>query len=179
MATKIRKIQFANTKTSYAQQILRFNLKNDILKNKIGQKNRKKRSKDMTIQRWYLVFTIFVSVICCEAFPTTYGCAANLYDRKCFTIGDKRSSALVALRCAEPKDDVFATLFRSLFPSPEEIRKAEVKRRRAWSAKVVPKIEESAAPVPPKLNYIPPELSESNKVDISEFLICIVFVCCS
>jgi hypothetical protein len=66
-------------------------------------------------------------------------------------------------------DGMFEALFKSIFPSAEERRKTEVKIRRAWSSSVAPKLQDSGSQestTPKTSNYVPPELSESNKVDI-------------
>ncbi len=84
----------------------------------------------------------------------------------------RRKSDASSLRCMQPSDsqsdDVFGSLFKKLFPSAEERRKEEVRRRRKWMPKPT-----SHTPEPPKQDsspavskYVPPEQSESGKVDI-------------
>ncbi len=76
------------------------------------------------------------------------------------------------LRCMQPgenpSDGIMGSLFKALFPSAEERRKEEVRRRRKW----MPKQPSSFIPETPREsspavnNYVPPEQSESGKVDI-------------
>ena len=84
----------------------------------------------------------------------------------------RRKSGALSLQCTQPSDgqsdSVFGSFFKTLFPSAEERRKEEVRRRRKWMPKPT-----SHTPEPPKQesspavsNYVPPELSESGKVDI-------------
>ena len=81
-----------------------------------------------------------------------------------------RTSAFPLL-CKQPSDgsqgDVFGSFFKSLFPSAEERRKEEVRRRRKCTPKPPSNTPELTQDLSPAVNnYIPPEESESGKVDI-------------
>ena len=82
---------------------------------------------------------------------------------------NRRKLEALPLRCTQsPNDGVFGSLFKTLFPSAEERRKEEVRRRRKWMPKPPSQTPEPAKEDcrPAINNYVPPEQSESGKVDI-------------
>ena len=126
-------------------------------------------------------WSIFLCVICgtvsVHGFLTTsvtsLGISAS--DRRILATSSlqrgENANGLFKLRCSESTDSVFEAFLKSLFPSPEERRKSEVRRRRAWSSKTTSNLQESShqentSPKPSQ--YIPPEQSESSKVNIGE-----------